>query len=142
MSVGKMNFTRSGNSSPSANCAPRHSEGIARHASRSVLPRNSEVATRQSSPVSQASPSGSARFDFSGKSGASDRAPQMRGLKIGSSRWGAGFKLSSGLSPREEAIETAQPFVDALDRGGVGKAQISGRAERIARHERNARFVE
>src|SRR5579872_5592116 len=70
----------------------------------------------------------------------------MRGLKIGSSRWGAGFftagKSGRGLDPREKAVEPAQAFVNALDRSCVGKPQISRRAECVARYERNARFVE
>jgi len=41
--------------------------------------------------VSQASPSGSVRFVFSGNNGASDLEPQMRGLKMGSMRNGSGL---------------------------------------------------
>jgi hypothetical protein len=74
----------------------------------------------QSRPVSHASPSGSARLFLSGYSGASERAPQIRGLKIGSMRVGSGlkeFSVESGgsLGAAEEALEPAQTFLDALD---------------------------
>jgi len=70
---------------------PRHSAGISVQAAPSVFPVNGPEAMRQSTPVSQASPSGSVRLDFSGKSGASERAPQRRGLKMGTMRVGVGL---------------------------------------------------
>src|SRR6202041_3351177 len=85
----KINFTRRGNAALRLLiCVPVHSAGISGHASLSFFPANGPEAKRHWSPVSQASPSGSARLVFSGKSGASVRAPQGRGLKIGSSRAG------------------------------------------------------
>ena len=76
-----------------ASCSPRHSDGISFQACRSVLPMNGPEATLQSTPVSQASPIGSGKFDFSGKRGANERAPQILGLKMGSMRMGAGLTV-------------------------------------------------
>src|SRR6202044_1369797 len=70
---------------------PFHSTGISRHASASFFPAYGPDAKTQSLPVSHASPSGSVRFDFSGKNGAREREPQGRGLKIGSKRAGQRF---------------------------------------------------
>src|SRR5258705_10126419 len=91
LSVGNMNFTRRGKSSVEGRFVPRHSTGISAQACPRVLPANGPDATLQSTPVSHASPNGSLRFDFSGKRGANDRAPQILGLKIGSMRVGVGF---------------------------------------------------
>src|SRR2546426_222557 len=44
---------------------------------------------RHSRPVNHASPSGSERFVFSGKSGSRERDPQIRGAKMGSRRVGS-----------------------------------------------------
>src|SRR5260370_26211346 len=87
---GKMNFTRIGTFLGEARRVPRHSAGISLHAVPSVFPLKGPVAILQSTPVSQASPSGSARVDFAGLGGASEREPQRAGLKIGSMRRGAG----------------------------------------------------
>src|ERR1700686_490737 len=89
LSLGNMNLTRIGKSAQEARRAPRQFTGISCHAAPSVLPAKGPVAILQSTPVSQASPKGSARWDFSGKSGASEREPQRRGLKIGSMRNGS-----------------------------------------------------
>src|ERR1700688_2364545 len=78
-----MNLTRIGKSAQEARREPRQFTGISCHAAPSVLPAKGPVAILQSTPVSQASPKGSARWDFSGKSGASEREPQRRGVKIG-----------------------------------------------------------
>src|SRR5882724_7280867 len=86
-----MNLTRRGNSATAASWLPRHSTGISAQVSPSVFPANGPDAILQSTPVSHASPSGSLRFDFSGKTGASERAPQILGLKMGSMRVGVGF---------------------------------------------------
>src|SRR5579863_4793136 len=91
LSFGKINFARSGNSFTALRADPRHSSDISCHVAPSVLPAYGPVAILHSRPVSQASPSGSARFVFSGKRGARDREPQMRGLKMGSIRNGSGF---------------------------------------------------
>src|SRR6201998_649035 len=86
LSRGNRNFRSSGNSLYRPERVPRHSAGISRQAAPSDFPANGLVATFESNAVSQASPSGSLRFVLSGKSGARDRAPQGRGLKIGSMR--------------------------------------------------------
>ncbi len=93
LSVGKMNFANSGKSPAWANMVPRHSAGISRQASAREIPENEPVAILQFTSLSHASPTGSRRFAFSGKSGASDREPQMRALKVGSMRNGSGFIL-------------------------------------------------
>src|SRR6266481_8127526 len=100
LSFGKMNLTRIGKSPGSVKRVPRHSGDISRHASPKVLPAKGPEATLQSTPVSQASPIGSARFDFSGYSGASERAPQMRGTNLGSMRNGSGFTNYDAASAR------------------------------------------
>src|ERR1700738_2211887 len=99
-SLGKMNLTRIGNSAQEPRCVPRQSTGISRHAAPTALPSKGPVAIRESTLVSQASPSGSAKFDFSGKSGAREREPQRRGLKIGSIRLGSGFINQAAASTR------------------------------------------
>ncbi len=91
LSVGKINFTSNGKSGLEASLLPRHSADISRQASPSVFPANGPLEMRQSTPVSQASPSGSVRFVLSGNRGARDLAPQIRGLKMGSIRRGSGF---------------------------------------------------
>src|SRR6476661_192063 len=91
LSLGKMNFKRRGKSGTEESLAPRQSAGISRQASPSDFPANGPVATLQSTPVSQASPSGWARFVFSGKRGARESVPQMRGLKMGLMRNGSGL---------------------------------------------------
>jgi hypothetical protein len=102
LSVGKMNFTRSGKSSVEVRFTPRHSAPISAHAVPSVFPANGPLAIRQSTPVSQASPNGSVKLVFSGKSGAKERAPQRRGLKIGSMRNGSGLTVYAAASAREK----------------------------------------
>src|SRR6266852_9594563 len=97
-SWGKMNFTRIGKSLQEVRRVPRHSAGISLHAVPSVFSLKGPVAILQSTPVSQASPSGSVRLDFSGKSGSSEREPQRRGLKIGAMRIGSGRTESRGKS--------------------------------------------
>src|SRR6266850_1387509 len=96
--MGKMNLTSRGKSGTAASCLPRQFEGISAQASRNVFPVNGPDATVQSTPVSHASPSGSVRFDFSGKRGANDRAPQILGLKMGSMRVGVGFTKCLGFA--------------------------------------------
>src|SRR5580765_2886546 len=91
LSLGKMNFTRRGKSRTEESLVPRQSARISRQAAPSDFPAKGPVATLQSRPVSQASPSGSVRFVFSGNNGASDLEPQMRGLKMGSMRNGSGL---------------------------------------------------
>src|SRR6267378_5134515 len=90
LSFGKINLTRIGKQPGSVKRMPRHSGGISRHASPKVLPAKGPEATLQSVPVSQASPIGSGRFNFSGYNGVSERAPQMRGTKVGAMRKGSG----------------------------------------------------
>src|SRR2546430_11799930 len=87
---------------PEAGQLPRHSTGISAQAAPSDFPANGPVAMRQSTPVSQASPSGSVKLDFSGKSGANERAPHRRGLKIGSTRNGSGRTVYAAASAREK----------------------------------------
>src|SRR6202008_4479272 len=101
-SVGKINFTRRGKSIAEARLVPRHSAVISVQAEPSVFPANGPEAIRQSTPVSQASPSDSSKFDFSGKSGTSERAPQRRGLKMGSMRVGVGLTAYEAASAREK----------------------------------------
>src|SRR5262249_31758021 len=73
------------------NCVPRQSAGISRQASASDIPAKEPLAIVHFTSESQASPMGSVRLDFWGKSGASEREPQRRGLKVGSMRNGSGF---------------------------------------------------
>src|SRR5258707_9969435 len=91
LSVGKINLARRGKSLECANIVPRHSAGISRQAPASVIPANEPVATRHFTSESHASPTGSARLDFSGYSGAREREPHRRGLNVGSMRNGSGF---------------------------------------------------
>src|SRR5712664_4564722 len=93
-----MNLTRRGTSVTAASWLPRHSTGISAQASPSVFPAKGPDAILQSTPVSHASPSGSLRFDFSGKRGANERAPQILGLKMGSMRVGVGFTRCHALA--------------------------------------------
>src|SRR6266446_3225224 len=109
LSVGKINFTRRGKSLVEARLVPRHSAGISAQASPSVFPANGPDAILQSTPVSHASPSGSLRFDFSGKTGASERAPQILGLKMGSMRVGVGFTGCHALACILSGEEKRQP---------------------------------
>src|SRR5260370_33373268 len=102
LSFGKMNLIRRGKLPGSAKRVPRHSGGISRHASPKVLPAKEPEATLQSTPVSQTSPIGSRKSDFSGKRGASERAPQMRGTNLGSMRNGSGFTNYDAASAREK----------------------------------------
>src|ERR1700694_3391182 len=101
-SVGKRNFTRRGKSATEARLVPRQSAGIPRQAAPSARPAKGPLAKRQSTLVSQASPSGSARSVLAGKRGASERAPQGRGLKTGSIREGSGFTDQEAASAREK----------------------------------------
>src|SRR6266481_2677239 len=165
LSVGKINFTRRGKSFVEARLVPRHSAGISAQASPSVFPVNGPDAILQSTPVSHASPSGSLRFDFSGKRGANDRAPQILGLKMGSMRVGVGFtkclgfarvisraekrqlgcrtpQSDRGFSAGEKTLDAPQTFFDALDGGGVGKPQIAGCSESFARNDSDLNFVQ
>ena len=102
LSVGKINFTRRGKSFVEARFVPRHSMGISAQAAPSVFPENGPEVMRQSTPVSHASPSGAVKLDFSGKRGANERAPQMRGLKMGSMRVGVGLTVYDAASAREK----------------------------------------
>src|ERR1700682_2091981 len=138
-----MNFTRIGKLSVKASCVPFHSTDIARHAVSRVCPSNSPETILQCVPVSHASPSGSATFDFSGNNGANECAPQMRGLKIGSMRSGSGLTvLRRGFSPAEESPQATQTFVDTLNGGGVGKPQIARRPKGFAWHDRYVHSLE
>src|SRR5277367_5634137 len=47
--------------------------------------------------------------------------------------WPASHALGRGFDAGEEAFEAAEAFVDALDGCGVGEAQITRRAETLAR---------
>src|SRR5271154_5140679 len=47
-----------------------------------------------------------------------------------------------GLNSREEAVEAAESFVDALDGCCVREAQIAWRAESVAGDERDTRLIE
>src|ERR1700674_4494774 len=78
---------------------PRHAGGIFRHAGFKALVRG-PVVISQSGPVNQASPTGSGRFVLSGYMGASERAPQMRGLKMGSMRVSSGRTAYEAASAR------------------------------------------
>src|SRR6266581_705936 len=100
-----MNLTKRGKFSTEAKRVPRHSAGISAHASPSVFPAKGPEPIRQSTPVSQASPIGSCEFDFSGKRGASEHAPQMRGTKMGSMRVGAGLTVYDAASARAKKRE-------------------------------------
>src|SRR5579883_1068818 len=166
-----MNLRRRGKSRAALRWPPRQSGGISCQASLRVFPAKWPVAMRQSSPVSQASPTGSGRLVFCGKSGARERTPQMRGEKIGSMRKGSGFmgciecararrkgnfradggrvssksgsrKLNGGFGAREKTFHAAEAFVNAVNRGGVGKTEISGSAEGFAGHQRDLYFLE
>src|SRR4029077_10782484 len=102
LSFGKMNLIRIGKSPGPVKRVPRHSGGISRHASPNVFPAKGPETTLQSIPVSQASPIGSGKSDFSGYRGANERAPQMRGTKTGSIRNGSGFTIYDAASAREK----------------------------------------
>src|SRR5258708_14476336 len=102
LSVGKMNFTRSGKSFVAARLVPRQSAGISSQAAPSVLPANGPLAMRQSRPVNQASPTGDFSSGTSGKRGASELATQMRGTNLASIRNGYAPTLYAAASSREE----------------------------------------
>src|SRR5258708_3819230 len=91
LSVGKMNFRRSGKSTPPSNLEPRHGIVISFQAWPSSFPANRPLATRQSTAVNHASPIGDLRSFISGKNGASEREPHRRSEKIGSMRKGSGL---------------------------------------------------
>ena len=147
MSVGKINFTSSGNSSLAAhNWVPRHSAWHFMPSVAQSFPRNSGVVILL---VEAGEPSFAKRLGQIGffrvkrrkrSSAPNARAenrlePLRRGLQIA-------HKSGRSLGAREKMIEPPQSFVDALDRGRIRKPQISRRAKRIAGHERHARFVE
>ena len=70
------------------------------------------------------------------------RAPDAR-HEFGLDACGLGpHDLRGSFSAREETAEAAQTFVDALDGGGVGQAEIAGRAKRFAGYQRDLHFVE
>src|SRR5690242_2646408 len=161
LSFGNMNFTRRGKSGTDSSRLPRHSIDILCHAAPSVSPTYGPVAILQSSPVSQTSPSGSVRFVFSGKRGARERAPQMRGLNTGSMRVGSGFTLLAepahsgksgnahghqesrgGFHAGEKPLQAAEPFFDPFDGCCVGEPQITGSAEPFAGYQCHARLIE
>src|SRR5216684_903623 len=165
LSAGKMNLTSKGKSRTAASRSPRQFAGISAQASRNVFPVNGPDATLQSTPVSHASPSGSLKFDLSGKRGANECAPQILGLKMGSMRVGVGFtrchalacilsgekkrqlccrtpQSDSGFSAGEETLDAPQTFFDPLDGGGVGKPQIAGCAESFAWDDSDLHFVQ
>src|SRR5882724_2945351 len=129
LSVGKINFTRRGKSFVEARLVPRHSTGISAQASPSVFPANGPDATLQSTPVSQASPIGSVRFDFSGKRGANDRAPQILGLKMGSMRVGVGFTKCLGFA-RVKAVRKSGSWAAALHNQTAASARAKKRSMR------------
>src|SRR5258707_12451081 len=112
LSVGKINFTRSGKSFIAAQREPRHSSESWGQTSPNVFVAYRPLATMQRTSVSHASPIFSARFVLSGKIGASERVPQIRGLKVGTIRKGAGFaKLSPSLCSREAFIQPPHSFI-------------------------------
>src|ERR1700730_936801 len=102
LSSGKMNFTSTGNSAVAASQVPRQSGGMRCQASPSVNPAKGPLWRRDSLAVSHASPRVSARFVLSGKYGASERVPQMRGLKIGSIRDGTGSNTDQEAASARE----------------------------------------
>src|SRR5438128_4413869 len=117
LSVGKINFASKGKSPGWANIVPRHSAGISRQASAREIPEKEPVTILQLTSLSQASPMGSLRFDFSGNSGASEREPQIRALKVGSIRNGSGFmNFELFLRPKEEGFSgrAYQPSYDEI----------------------------
>src|SRR5260221_4750423 len=128
LSVEKMNFTSREKPFMPAQREPRHSSESSGQTSPNVFVAYGPLATMQRTSVSHASPIFSARFVLSGKIGASERVPQIRGLKVGTIRKGAGFtKLSRRLCSREEFIQPAQSVIDSFEGSCVGKAQISRR---------------
>src|SRR5215469_15885919 len=50
------------------------------------------------------------------------------------------LQLRCRLRSREEFFQTAQPFFDALERGGIGKAQITRRTERFSANQGHVGF--
>src|SRR5215813_490112 len=105
------------------------------------MPLNGPLATSQRTSVSQASPIGSGKSFLPGKIGASERAPQIRGLNVGSIRNGSGITNSGGgLSAGEESIEPPQSFLNSVKRSRIRNAQIARRPERIASDKRHARL--
>src|SRR6266436_7537981 len=90
LSLGKINLMSTGNSATEVSRRPRQSAGMVCHISRSVFPANGPLETRESNAVSHASPRGSFRLTFSGYHGASERRPQILGLKKGSRHERAG----------------------------------------------------
>src|SRR5450432_3271298 len=125
---------------------PRQSGGIFCHASLRG-PFSGPDSISLSGPVSHASPMGSGRFIFSGYIGASEREPQMRGMNLGAIRVGAGRMdaggtfLRGGFRATEETAKAAQAFVDALDGGGVGEAEVAGSSESFSGYDCDLHFV-
>ena len=75
--------------------------------------------------------------------GASERAPQMRGMNLGAMRVGAGRTDQEAASARlKKRPRRRKTFVYALDGGGIGEPQITGRAEGFARDNGNLHFFE
>src|SRR5262249_56191625 len=90
---------------------------------------------------------------WSGKSGASERAPQMRGKNLGSMRNGAGlvsrngwprvgsgvvrgntsrlFPLGRRLGSCEEFVQPSQAFLDAIDRSCIRNTQRTRGAKSV-----------
>jgi hypothetical protein len=62
-------------------------------------------------------------------------------MRIGSGRTESG-KSGGGFGATKETVEAAQTFVDALDGGRVGEAQVSRSAKGIARYKGYPRFLE
>src|SRR5260370_38039014 len=128
-----MNWTRSGKFTSLVSWLPRHSTGISVQAAPSVFPANVPEAMRQSTPVSQASPSGSSKFDFSGYRGARERAPQRRGLKMGSMLVGVGFTGGLGLALVAGGSEKRRLGAAALQSQTAASARERKRS-RLRRH--------
>src|ERR1700676_802967 len=137
LSCGKMNLISTGKSGHFFNCVPRHSAGMARQLSFRVRLAYGPLTTLQSKPVSQASPSGSDKFVFSGNRGASERAPHGRGLKIGSILEITGVTPAGVDKPREDKAGLEDSGCDSSGLLRTGSATVhdatSTRAKKFSR---------
>ena len=88
------------------------------------------------SPVSQTSPIGSLAAAMLSKKGAKFREPQMRGTKTGVRREGDTLHGATAAEAKKRS-SLPQSFLDAIDGGRIGEAQVAGRAKGVSRHNRD-----
>ena len=132
LSSGKINFTSSGMRGGLADARA----GPIRRAATAILrpacgPANGPVANAHCSPVSHTSPMGSGAGRRVEKRSEVARAPDARHENRRETREGAAVSRGRCCGG-EEMLQAPQPFVDALDRRGVGEAQEAGRAKGVA----------